>query len=113
VAAVALAHGVNANLVRKWLIGRGFKGGVAVVTDDAPTLTSAKIHGDCPMPQSTLEAMRFVPVGVAAEVITAGAPPIEVELRRGDASMLVRWPISQAQGCAAWLGAVAGVVLKG
>jgi transposase len=27
VAAVALAHGLNVNLVRKWLIGRGLKPG--------------------------------------------------------------------------------------
>jgi hypothetical protein len=41
----------------------------------------------------------------------AGAPEIHVELRRGDASMAVRWPAAQAQGCAAWLGELAAALV--
>jgi transposase-like protein len=109
VAAVALAHGVNANLVRKWLMGRGFKAGGLVVAGDARAALGPKkaLAGAV-----RSEAMRFVPVGVAEAVSAAQTAPMEIELRRGDASLMVRWPTGRAQDCPAWLGAVAEAVLK-
>lgn len=111
VAAVALAHGLNVNLVRKWLIGRGLKrAGLA-----APRQIT-----------TTAPAMQFVPVELAeARVIepraaceaepqrsAAAEPPIHIELRRGSAQLTVRWPSSQAAACAAWLSELAVTALK-
>jgi transposase len=75
VAAVAMAHGINANLVHKWR--REFKSG----------------------PHT---AALFVPVAVEA---TIDEPPqfIEFEVQRGATSVRVRWPMSGAGACASWL----------
>jgi len=111
VAAVAQAHGLNVDLVRKWLVGRGLK------------------RAGLPAPMqvaTTVPAMRFVPVELArASVIESPAvddaasrlaaavePLIQIELRRGSAQLTVRWPSSQARACAAWLGELAGTALK-
>ena len=111
VAAVALAHGLNVNLVRKWLVGRGLK----------RTGLVAPRQGAAAVP-----AMQFVPVELAAAGVieppaegdvtprrcAAPEPPIHIELRRGGAQLTVRWPSSQAQACAAWLSELAGTALK-
>lgn len=111
VAAVALAHGLNVNLVRKWLVGRGLKrAGLA-----APRQVAT------PPP-----AMQFVPVELAAARVieppavgdpmpqrpAAAEPLIHIELRRGSAQLTVRWPSSQAASCAAWLSELVGTTLR-
>jgi len=127
VAAVAMANGVNANLVRKWLAGRGVKRAGLVVPGCVPVLAQAKVVGAGAAAPPALAAMRFVPVGVAAAssagdaraapevpaMVAAEAPAIHVELRRGNASVAVHWPASQAQGCADWLRELAGALLQG
>jgi len=77
VAKVAMAHGLNANLVHKW---------------------RRELHS--PM----RAAATFVPVAVAAPVV-ANEPPqhIELDLHRGTLSVRVRWPMAGTAGCAAWL----------
>lgn len=77
VAQVAMAHGLNANLVHKW---RRQAGAVA----------------EPPLPA-------FVPVTVAAQVATEPAPFIDLELQRGAVSVRVRWPLASAATCAAWV----------
>ncbi|HSV83895.1 MAG TPA: transposase [Ramlibacter sp.] len=126
VAAVAMAHGVNANVVRKWLAGRGLKRAARVMQGGTPIPAPDAGGGDVSS-RSLPGAMRFVPVGITPATISqaAGVAPgtsatigaeaqaIRVELRCGAASVLVQWPTSQAQGCVAWLSALAGTVLKG
>lgn len=75
VAAVALAHGLNANVVHKWR-RRG----------------DAKIS----LPETT-----FVPV-TAAPAPQPGAP-IRIELRRGTTTVSIAWPVTVSAECAAWL----------
>lgn len=111
VAAVALAHGLNVNLVRKWLVGRGLKrAGLAAST----------------LPAAVAPAMQFVPLELAdtgiiesaavgdaaARRADAAQPPIQIELRRGGARLTVHWPSSQAAACTAWLSELAGTALK-
>lgn len=109
-AAVALAHGLNVNLVRKWLVGRGLKRTGLV----APRQAAAAVP-----------SMQFVPVELTAAAVVEPAAvdaaakrrsvleePIHIELRRGGAQLTVRWPSSQAQACAAWLSELAGTALK-
>ncbi|MCE4555252.1 hypothetical protein [Pelomonas cellulosilytica] len=46
----------------------------------------------------------FVPVSVVAEVPPSDPPQsIELELQRGLVHVRVRWPMSGATACAAWL----------
>ena len=114
VAAVALAHGLNVNLVRKWLVGRGLKR-CALVPAKAVTRTQSSGVGSAPA------ALQFVPVELAAAAGVASAagdatPPssadIQIELSRGGTQLSVRWPSAQAASCAAWLRELAAVALK-
>jgi len=85
VAGIALANEVNANQVRRWMRERGIKPPSRRETLAAP-----------PMPA-------FVPIRfpAAAEPL----PEIRLELRRGDASVAIRWPVGAADECGAWLRA--------
>ena len=82
IAAVAMAHGVNANVVRRWVVeaeGRSVK---------LPAHSAG-----------SAAATTFVPVSLP------GAPPadIRIELRRGATAISVSWPCSAASQCAAWM----------
>jgi transposase len=113
VAAVALAHGLNVKLLRKWLVGRGIKRtGLA-----APrTVTRKPVGIDTPV-----SSLQFIPVEIAPVVASAAEPEqaqsssseeIHVELTRGATQLCVRWPSTQAATCAAWLRELAAVALK-
>lgn len=116
VAAVALAHGLNVNLLRKWLVGRGIKRtGLA-----APRTVTRKPAGV----GTSVSSLQFIPVEIAPAPVaaTAAAAPeqaelpdaveIRVELTRGSTQLRVRWPSTQAAACAAWLHELATVALK-
>ncbi|HMN58340.1 MAG TPA: transposase [Ottowia sp.] len=116
VAAVALAHGLNVNLLRKWLVGRGIKRtGLA-----APRAVTRKLAR---AEDISTSALQFVPVEIAPapavasadETELAGLPDAEeirVELTRGATQLCVRWPAAQAAACAAWLHGLAAVAFK-
>ena len=108
ISAVALAHGLNANLVRKWREGRGLKR-VGLGASMAPAVVA-------PTPMIAGGA-RFVPIGIGPSVEPARAErpergnaaavapsTIDIELRRGPLHLNVRWPSSAAVDCVAWLG---------
>jgi transposase len=119
VAAVALAHGLNVNLLRKWLVGRGIKRtGLA-----APRTVTRKPVGV----DTSVSSLQFIPVEIAPASLAATAaiaaaapeqtePPdaeeIRVELTRGATQLCVRWPSAQAAACAAWLHELAAVALR-
>lgn len=117
VAAVALAHGLNANLVRKWLHGRGLKrAGLS------PQMNSGSAS---PAGAEPTAGAKFIPVVLADAFQSnpcapvdmppaepAASPSIEVELRRGASSLIVRWPASSSADCAAWLRELAAGWLK-
>src|SRR4051794_22341227 len=98
VAAVALAHGLNVNLVRKWLVGRGIKrSGLP-----APR-TVARMQPAAAEPAAA--SLQFIPVELApAATATETAAPspadIHIELTRGGTQLCVRWPSTQAPSCA-------------
>ena len=87
VAAVALEHGLNANLLRRWIdqaegrVPRGMPGRPSEVQ---------------PLPSPT-----FVPV--ALEQRSMRPAEIRIEVHRGNQSVTVSWPVSEASQCAAWL----------
>jgi transposase len=133
VAAVALSHGLNVNLVRKWLVGRGLKRCGQAGARGSRTASRAPSAAEATTAIVTAPALQFVPVelsslNTAASASSAdssagprdehaGAPAgscddIHIELRRGAAQLTVRWPSSQATSCAAWLRELAATALK-
>ena len=85
-AAVAMAQGVNANLLRRWVRDAEMNSGT---TAEAPMAQEAKTV--------------FVPVSLPAPVPPAQAADIRIELRRGPIAVTVTWPASAASECAAWM----------
>ena len=91
VAAVALAHGLNANLVRRWLNGRGVGKVSAVV-----------LKATQPVEQARAVAVgTFLPVQLDQRL--PAATDIRLELRRGSSVAVVNWPLQDAAGCGVWL----------
>jgi transposase len=123
IAAVALSHGLNANLVRKWIVGRGLKRtGVP-----APGAVKTSAAANTPSGASSLLAAdaRFLPIELAmparathaesdrqADTTPAMLEPIHIELRRGALHLSVRWPSSAAADCTAWLRELSAGLLK-
>ena len=114
VAAVALVHGLNVNLVRKWLVGRGLK---RTGLEAPRTVTRPKPGADDP----GAAALQFVPVELTPAAHVASTPDetvppvaahIHVELIRGGTQLCVRWPSTQATSCAAWLRELVATALK-
>jgi transposase-like protein len=87
IAAVAMAHSLNANMLRKWVID---------AEHVAPRLPKAPAPSrDVPQPGPT-----FIPLALTA-------PPVEgdirIELHRSGTTISVIWPATAARECAAWL----------
>ena len=84
VAGVAMAHGINANIVHRWLR----EPWRAVAMTQAPA---------------------FVPVNLAPaaeptdRATLAAAPDIRIEVRRGTSMITVNWPLDGSAACAQWL----------
>ena len=97
VASVARDHGINANLVRRWIQGHERYGDLGV----SPT----------PSPNQRDVAAQFiaVPASINKPIESASqdpSPPIQIKLERGDLIVSIQWPLSHAQQCAAWLNEV-------
>lgn len=93
VSAVSMAHGLNANLVRKWLAGKHIKGGALAATE-ASGADGAVGFIALPLPSAA--------VGAAAEPPAPGTD-IRLEIRRGAVVVNVTWPMTEAGKSAAWL----------
>jgi transposase len=81
VAKVAMARGINANVVHRWR-----------------QLAREGEQGTVPKPRE------FVAVAIAPQVpaLSQAGRDIEIELRRGAVTMKVIWPVSAAADFAAW-----------
>jgi len=92
-AAIALAHGLNANLLRRWVVEAGHRPKRALPSR-SPTLTDT----------TALPAFVALPLPTPSSASPiAPADPIRIELTRGDTAIRVQWPLSAAAQCAAWL----------
>ena len=83
VASVAMAHGLNANLVRKWR--------------NASTVTPVKSSA------LTRNTGEFVALSLAQHSAPSSPDEIRIELRRGATTMSIHWPTQGEAECAAWL----------
>ena len=85
IAAVALGHGVNANIVHRWLREHS-QGSLAV------------------------QPLAFMPVTLTAQPPPATPQPeqltppdIRIEVRRATTTIVVNWPLQGGAACAQWL----------
>ena len=93
IAALALAHGMNANVLHRWIKEHARSGchQIAVTDSSGAAATSS------PTPQ-------FLPVQLPVQAIEqAPHPVIRVELRKGTLTMQITWPTAAAADCAAWM----------
>ena len=90
-AAVALANGLNANLLRRW----------AVTEERAQPGKSSQTS---PPAAAMIEHRRFIPIELEHSRV-ATAASITIELRRGATVVKVDWPVEAAADCATWLRA--------
>jgi transposase len=92
-AAVAMAHGINANLLRRW-VHDAEKPEAVMEGKQASEAAAAPAPPVPPVPA-------FVPMTIPPP---AAAPAeIRIELRRGPTSIVMTWPSSAAAECASWL----------
>jgi transposase len=89
IAAVALAHSLNANMLRKWVID------AEGALPRKPKAAAAQPIQDVPEPGPT-----FVPLALPAPTIEGD---IRIELQRAGTTVTLVWPASVARDCAAWL----------
>lgn len=82
VASVALAHGINANLVHRW---------------------RRKVAEQGRRRHDKGQLAEFVPMAVSAARVVAAPEDIRIELRRGACAVNIAWPTSAATACASWL----------
>lgn len=86
IAGVALQHGINTNIVHRWI----------------------REHSQAAL---VVQPQAFVPVTLSTERdpadtkpdVVAATPEIRMELRRGTSSVTVMWPSVLAGECGAWL----------
>jgi len=83
VAKVAMAHGINANVVHRWR---------QLAREGRPAV--AETSGE------------FVPISLPAMSAMSSSPnatDIQIQLRRGATSMTITWPLAASADFAAWM----------
>lgn len=83
VSAVAQAHGVNANLLRRWM---------------------KQYPADGPPPLAPTPA-KLVPIQIEASHTSPSNGEIHFDIQRGTTRIHIRWPMAGAVACAQLLGA--------
>ena len=87
VAGIAMANSVNANQVRRWMRERGIEPPTRRVP--MPVLDTAP---------ATAPAFVQLPMSPAT-----ASGDIRIEIRRGNTTIKVGWPLQASSDCAAWL----------
>jgi transposase len=92
IAAVALDHRLNANLLRRWVVA------AERVQEAARMVTRSVAPAG-----ATSATAAFVPMELQRSPVVS-SQEIVIELRRGPTMVKVAWPLAAAADCAAWLG---------
>jgi transposase len=90
IAAVALANGLNANMLRRW-----------VADAEQADLPRCEPGADKAHAAAPVSSPGFIPLAVAAP-----AADIRIEVQRAGTTIAVAWPSSAAGECATWLRAL-------
>ena len=90
-AAIALANGLNANLLRRWVVEATQRSGAL----RSKTTALAPVHNH----------PTFIPVKFDPPPPTPAAPPadIHLELQHGATTVHIHWPLQASSQCAQWL----------
>ena len=92
IAALAGCHGMNANVLHRWLKEHARSGCHQV------TLTSSWGAGEASTPRP-----QFLPLQLPAQAIEQTPPVIKIELRKGAVYIGITWSTTAAVDCAAWM----------
>ncbi len=108
-ASVALANGLNANVLRRWVNEHETSKSIALATPLATSFVAKPSGGKSaqptPSPASVpLPLPAFIPVELGHD--SAPVQDIKIELRTGAILLNITWPVSAAAQCAAWVAAV-------
>lgn len=90
-AAVALAHSLNANMLSKWVINAEHK-------DVAPVTPVAAQPAKVAAPR--MPAPTFVPLALSGPVVDG---EIRIGLQRAGTTVKIVWPAAAARDCTVWL----------
>ena len=83
VSALALTHGLNANLLRRWI---------------------NEYQNELPV-SAVSASSKLVAVQVDLPAASSISDAIEISLHKNNAHINIRWPVNQAHECADWLSA--------
>jgi len=92
IAALARQHGMNANVLHRWLKEHERSGCHASAARNAPGIAPA--------------SPAFIPLALPAPTPVPREQEIRVELRKGSVSMVITWPASAAVEFASWTAAI-------
>lgn len=87
-ASVAMSHGINANLLRRWVRDAEMHADAVPPSKRALTSPEASTPGT------------FVPLSLPER---SASTDVRIELRRGATTISVTWPADAAVACAAWM----------
>lgn len=101
-ASVAMAHGINPNLARRWVRAADRPVGDVAASGSTKPRASAfvPVQISSSAPASLADKL---PTQASPGCVSAAPADIRIELRRGALAVSVSWPHAAAAQCAAWL----------
>ena len=97
IAAVAGAHGMNANVLHRWLKEHARSGCHGQPDSGAANRSSLALQQQFPT---------FIPVQLPAPEPGPAAQAIEVDIRKGALTMRIKWPTSAGADFASWAASI-------
>jgi transposase len=97
VAGVALSHTLNPNMVHRWIREERQRSVIAHAKAEPQQFIALELQDPAVVEAHEPPAARPAPEG------TFQATTIQIEVRRGTATVCVRWPVEAAAACTAWL----------
>ena len=88
-AAIALANGLNANMLRRWVL-QSSKASHGQLVAPTKSLPGAQANAD------------FIPINLAPAP-SAQASDIRIELQHARGTMQIHWPMAASSQCAQWV----------
>ena len=92
IASVALSHGLNANLLRRWI--RDADPNYVKRGNSLSGSSGSVLMGHTP---------GFLPVSLPHPSSKADGQSIEIEVHKGSSTIRVKWPMQASTTCLAWL----------
>jgi transposase len=92
IASVALSHGLNANLLRRWMHD----------TDPSYLKRGNSLSG-VSSSKPISHTPGFLPVSLPQPSSKADSQSIEIEVHKGSSMIRVKWPMQASTTCLAWL----------